>query len=264
MEKIAFYKYQGAGNDFILIDQRDRRVLQRDDRAHIARLCDRRFGIGADGLILLQAAEGYDFEMLYFNADGGEGSLCGNGARCVVAFAHFLGVAARECRFLASDGPHEARMVRPDWVEVHIRDIAQWHWAEGRCVLNTGSPHYVRFIPQLEGFDVVSEGRRVRYSPEFAKEGINVNFAQETDAGIRMGTYERGVEDETLACGTGATAAAIAFVSQKENPLGDWNIPVGVKGGELRVRFHFDGQCFRQVWLCGPAVQVFSGEIELG
>ena len=264
MEKITFYKYQGAGNDFVLIDQRGHRTLHRGDRARIAHLCDRRFGIGADGLILLQAAEGYDFEMLYFNADGGEGSLCGNGARCVVAFAHFLGIAPQECCFLANDGPHEAVVVRPDWIEVHIRDVERWHWANGHCVLNTGSPHYVRFIPKLEGFDVVAEGRRVRYSPEFAQDGINVNFVQETTTGMRIGTYERGVEDETLACGTGATAAAIAFVSREENPLGGWDIPVVAKGGELRVRFHFDGECFRQVWLCGPAVQVFSGEIVLG
>lgn len=262
MKGLTFYKYQGAGNDFILVDQRTRQTIGASDQEGIARLCHRRFGIGADGLILLQSVADYDFEMLYFNADGRMGSLCGNGARCVVAFAHFLGCIQDTCRFLASDGPHEAEVVRPDWIEVHMRDVHTWVDGADFFTVNTGSPHFVRFIPDLSECDVFQEGRRIRYAPEYMETGINVNFAEEiTDGGLRVGTYERGVEDETLACGTGVTAAALAYVHKKSNPIGDWNIPIEAKGGQLQVRFQYDGTTFRNIWLCGPATQVFEGII---
>lgn len=260
---LKFYKYHGAGNDFIMVDQREEVQLARTDRARIALLCHRRFGIGADGLILLQKAVGYDFEMVYFNADGGEGTLCGNGARCVVAFAHFLGVIGSNTHFLASDGPHEAVVVRPDWIEVHLRDMPLWQSASDYDELNTGSPHYVRFVPALEGFQVPEEGRAVRYSEQYREAGINVNFVEEREDGLLVGTYERGVEDETLACGTGVTAAALAHIRRKAAPVGSWTIPVQAKGGRLSVRCSFDGKLFSDVWLCGPAEQVFEGKTEL-
>lgn len=256
---LKFFKYHGAGNDFILVDQREDVHIDRADRARIAGLCHRRFGIGADGLILLQQSAGYDFEMVYFNADGGEGTLCGNGARCVVAFAHFLGCIGDQCHFLASDGAHDAVVVRPDWIEVHLRDMPVWEAGSDYEVLNTGSPHYVRFVSDLHGLDIREEGRAVRYSEPFRQAGINVNFVEERGEELWVGTYERGVEDETLACGTGVTAAALAHVRRKASAEGLWHIPVVAKGGRLSVRFTFDGKMFRDVWLCGPAERVFEG-----
>ena len=245
----------------MMVDQRDHKYLERGDRERIAWLCDRRFGIGADGLILLQQATGFDFEMLYFNADGGEGSLCGNGGRCVAAFAHYLNQVESSCVFLASDGPHEARLPSPGWVELKMHDVEKVEEGSGYACLNTGSPHYVRFVSSLSSFDVVQEGRRVRYAPEFATDGINVNFVEIREDGLDVATYERGVENETLACGTGVTAAAMAHVRKLPAPIGRWDIPIRTKGGQLRVRFEYDGAAFREVWLCGPAIQVFSGTI---
>ncbi|MBK6947774.1 MAG: diaminopimelate epimerase [Haliscomenobacter sp.] len=261
--KIPFFKYQGAGNDFVMVDQRDQAYLERRDRERIAWLCDRRFGIGGDGLILLQHVAGYDFEMLYFNADGGEGSLCGNGGRCVAAFAHYLNQVGSSCIFLASDGPHEARLTNPAWVELKMRDVEKIEDGLGYACLNTGSPHYVRFVSSLSSMDVFQEGRRVRYAPEYAAEGINVNFVEIRDGELEVATYERGVENETLACGTGVTAAAMAHVRRLPQAIGYWDLPIRTKGGPLRVRFEYDGNAFREVWLCGPAVQVFSGTIFL-
>lgn len=260
---LPFFKYQGAGNDFVMVDQRDQTYLSRGDRDRIARLCDRRFGIGADGLILLQRVKGYDFEMLYFNADGGEGSLCGNGGRCAAAFAHYLNQVGSSCMFLASDGSHEARLPSPGWVELKMHDVERVESGAGFTCINTGSPHYVRFVPHLGAIDVYQEGRLIRNAPEYAPAGINVNFVEIQEGELEVATYERGVENETLACGTGVTAAAMAHVSRLSEATGYWDIPIRTKGGQLRVRFEYDGLAFREVWLCGPAVHVFSGTIVL-
>lgn len=261
MPTIPFFKYQGAGNDFIMIDQRENHYLGRTDKEAIARLCDRRFGIGADGLILLELHPGYDFEMVYFNADGGEGSMCGNGGRCIAAFARQLGLIEEQCRFLAADGPHQARF-RPDgWVELSMGDVKDIEQGDGICFLNTGSPHYVEFVGALEHIDVLQRGREVRYSERFRREGTNVNFVELTENGIAVATYERGVEAETLSCGTGVTASAIARYLQQPGH-GPQTVPVQTKGGRLEVRFTPRGGSFTDVWLCGPAQLVFEGMIE--
>lgn len=259
---IPFYKYQGAGNDFILIDQRQTQYLNRDNQAEIAKLCDRRFGIGADGLMLLQLKSGFDFEMIYFNADGKESTMCGNGGRCITAFAKKLGIFDENAYFLAIDGPHHAK-INPagDWVELQMIDVKQVEQNQDFFVLNTGSPHYVTFVKDFNHLNVYEQGRSIRYNDRFAKEGINVNFVSRTENGIKVATYERGVEDETLSCGTGVTAAAIAFwLSQNDTTLR--NIPIQTKGGNLAVRLAPDGYVgFRDIWLCGPATFVFEGQI---
>jgi diaminopimelate epimerase len=259
MKKIPFHKYEGTGNDFVMIDQRQKKYLGRQDTTLIERICNRRFGIGADGLILLQQAEGYDFEMVYFNSDGRESTMCGNGGRCIAAFAHSLGVFDEKCHFLAIDGPHDA-VVKDNWVELKMKDVADVEIADGSFVLNTGSPHYVVFVEDLSDMNIVESGQVIRYSDRFRREGINVNFVEKTANGIEVGTYERGVEDETLSCGTGVTAAALSFALA--NPALQTNeVDITTKGGKLKVRFEKkadDG--FGDIWLCGPANEVFSGE----
>ncbi len=273
---MQFFKYQGAGNDFIMVDQRRHRWLDRADTDRISLLCNRHWGIGADGLILLQSCSGYDFEMIYFNADGRESTMCGNGGRCIAAFARHLGLERPTYRFLAIDGPHEALIPRTTgpggaWVELKMGDVRQVDTAlytsqepVAAYILNTGSPHFVRFVPQVNGLDMVQEGRAVRFADAFREAGINVNLVEETPEQLIIRTYERGVEDETLACGTGVTAAALAHFRHKALPAGSHEIPVLTRGGQLIVRFlaHPDGT-FSDIWLCGPAQRVFSGEIEI-
>lgn len=258
-KKIPFYKYEGTGNDFVLIDQRQSQYLTRQDTALIERICHRRFGIGADGLILLQLVDGYDFEMVYFNSDGRESTMCGNGGRCIAAFAHHLGVAGEHCRFLAIDGPHDAN-INGDWVELKMSDVASVESGDGSFILNTGSPHYVVFVEDLSDMNIVESGQVIRYSDRFRKEGINVNFVERTTEGIEVATYERGVEDETLSCGTGVTAAALSY--SLANPSMNSNeVGIITKGGNLKVRFEKKEKGgFKDIWLCGPAKQVFKGE----
>lgn len=260
---ISFQKYQGTGNDFVMIDQRRRQHLSRKDQEVIEWLCDRRFGIGADGLILLQPLSGFDFEMVYFNSDGRESSMCGNGGRCVVAFAHHLGVIADRCHFLAIDGPHEASIVNGDWVELRMNDVTKIENGEGHSILNTGSPHFVSFVEDLDDINVAETGAQIRYSSRFREKGINVNFVEEASGQLKVATYERGVEAETLSCGTGVTAAALAWY-KRNSPSGKKVVDIRAKGGELQVRFEptADGG-FTNIWLCGPAKKVFKGTIEL-
>ena len=259
--KIPFYKYQGTGNDFVMIDNRATSYLTRLDTQQINWLCDRRFGIGADGLILLQEKEGYDFEMVYFNADGRESSMCGNGGRCIVAFARFLGVINQQCTFLAVDGPHEALIGEDNWVELKMKEVKEVEKGGNYFCLDTGSPHYVTFVENLKDLNVVKEAHKIRYSDRFKQEGINVNFVKTSDNGFSLATYERGVEDETLSCGTGVTAAAIAYYLQNaDNPIRE--VSVQAKGGQLKVRFQANTDGFSDIWLCGPAQQVFAGMIE--
>ena len=264
---IPFTKYQGAGNDFVILNQWQSPYINREDTAAIAHLCDRRFGVGADGLMFLRKHTDHDFEMIYFNADGRIGSMCGNGGRCIVAFAYLLGLIGNETTFLAIDGPHEARIIRPDWVELKMQDVVAVEQGEQDFFLDTGSPHYVRFVKELSVVDVVKEGQEVRYSDRFREKGTNVNFVERGTPGLRIGTYERGVENETLACGTGITAAAlVSTFLPKGTPqagAGPYSIPVSAKGGDLEVRFARKGERFSDIWLCGPATRVFSGEIEI-
>lgn len=256
---MQFFKYQGTGNDFIMIDQRETQYLTRADVDVIERLCDRRFGIGADGLILLQNREGYDFEMIYFNADGRESSMCGNGGRCIVAFAKQLQIIENQALFLAIDGEHEA-IVRPGgWVELKMTDVKSVENGGDFYYLNTGSPHYVTFVDNVNKVNVFEQGRAIRYNDRFKGEGTNVNFVEVIDnQGIIVATYERGVEGETLSCGTGVTAAAIAYYLNYNKTITS-SIPIQVKGGKLEVHFEPENQGFTNIWLCGPAEMVFEG-----
>ncbi|GAB3720451.1 diaminopimelate epimerase [Spirosoma lituiforme] len=255
---MEFFKYQGTGNDFILIDDRSK-TFPAANQALIEQLCHRRFGIGADGLILLQNDPDYDFRMVYFNADGAEGSMCGNGGRCIVRFAHDLGMFEQETQFIAVDGEHTA-VVDDENISLKMSPVSGSEDRNGLTFLNTGSPHVVLFVDDLESLDVVAEGRAIRYSDQFKPRGTNVNFAQVmADNTVFVRTYERGVEDETYSCGTGVTA--VALVAHQQLAL---TSPVGIKtiGGNLRVSFKqlADGQ-FDAINLIGPAKRVFAGRI---
>lgn len=258
---IPFFKYQGTGNDFVMIDQREKKYIRKKDTALINKICDRRFGIGADGLILLENCKGYDFRMIYFNADGKESSMCGNGGRCIAAFANHLGVVKSKCRFLAIDGPHEAIIKKDDWVELKMSDVKDIEIGEDYFLMDTGSPHYVVFVEDIDDINVVENGQAIRYSKRFKKKGVNVNFVERTKDNIIVATYERGVEDETLSCGTGVTAAAIANFLKKSNRKKKQNTPIVAKGGDLAVRFEPNGKnSANNIWLCGKAEHVFNGE----
>jgi diaminopimelate epimerase len=254
---MKFYKYQGAGNDFIIIDDRNQQFSI--SVSFIENLCNRHFGIGADGLILLQHADNYDFKMVYFNADGKESTMCGNGGRCITMFAKYLGIINEKATFIAIDGIHHAE-IENDLVNLQMIDVDTVENLDNDYVLHTGSPHYVRFIKNLADFDVVMEARKIRYSDKFAKSGINVNFVEvggENNINIR--TYERGVEDETLACGTGVTAAALVYGRK----IWQNHIYVKAKGGDLEVKFTLADEIFTNIWLKGPAKMVFSGDIHV-
>lgn len=252
---IEFHKYQGTGNDFIILDNRDRRYDHLLNE-QIRKMCDRKFGIGADGLMLLGNQEGYDFSMRYHNADGKEGSMCGNGGRCLVQFAYDKGIEKENYLFIAVDGEHEATITSDGMVSLKMQDVSGIKDHKGDKILNTGSPHYIKYTDDVDHVDVFNEGVRIRYSTEFDKEGINVNFVEKIGKVLHVRTYERGVEDETLSCGTGVTAAALALSSED----GWQDTTIKVKGGELLVSFNrIDPQHFEDIWLTGPAGFVFSG-----
>ena len=260
---LNFAKYQGTGNDFVLIDDRANpgraETFPASNQALVERLCHRRFGIGADGLILLRNDPDYDFRMVYFNADGAEGSMCGNGGRCIVRFAHDLGLFESETRFLAVDGEHIAVVCEED-IFLKMSNVLGIEERDGLTFLDTGSPHVVQFVDDLESLDVVAEGRAIRYSSAFQPGGTNVNFAQVIDGNtLFVRTYERGVEDETYSCGTGVTA--VALVAHQQLAMPD---PVFIRtlGGNLRVSFnaHPNSQ-FDNIYLIGPAKRVFAGTI---
>lgn len=259
---INFFKYQGTGNDFIIIDNRDNQYNSLTTE-QVNTLCDRRFGIGADGLMLLNSKEGYDFEMIYYNSDGNIGSMCGNGSRCLVKFAHHLKIIKDNCEFIAFDGPHQARINEKNTVSVQMQNVNGIEKRKGSFILNTGSPHFVIFNSDVDDLNVLEEGRDIRYGKEFAEKGINVNFVEQLSKveEIKVRTYERGVEDETLSCGTGVTASALVCY---HNDNGYNNVIVHTRGGTLTVEFDriAEGQ-FTNIWLSGPAEKVFEGFFEL-
>jgi diaminopimelate epimerase len=258
--KLTFSKYQGTGNDFILIDNRNGDSVLTNNQ--IEKLCHRRFGIGADGLIVLEKAEGFDFRMIYFNADGKEGSMCGNGGRCIVKFAHDAGIVNNEYRFIAIDGPHDASLEMDGKVRLKMKDVEKIESHSNFDFVDTGSPHVVKQINSVEYFDVLNEGRAIRNSPSFKEKGVNVNFVEVLkDDRIYVRTYERGVEDETYSCGTGVTASALVHA---HNERGFNHVDVETIGGTLYVEFEKTGDIsFQNIWLAGPATKVFSGEILL-
>ncbi len=258
--KIHFYKYHGTGNDFVIIDNRSGGVeLNRDQ---IAFLCDRHFGIGADGLMLLEYEDGYDFRMVYYNADGNESTMCGNGGRCITAFAQKQGVVKDTAHFIAIDGPHDATLNQDGTIALGMQQVKDITFNEGHSILNTGSPHYVKWVEDINTVDVYAEGKAIRNEEHFQPKGINVNFVQVTDNGeINVRTYERGVEDETLSCGTGVTASAIATV---KNKTGNFNTSINTPGGKLAVSFTKPtSDSATDVVLTGPTQLVFEGDIEI-
>lgn len=256
-----FYKYQGTGNDFIVVDDRSQEFDLH--QGQIAALCERRKGIGADGLMLLQKAQDYDFRMVYFNADGSEGSMCGNGGRCLVRFAADLGIVKEEAYFIAIDGPHQARIF-PDRISLKMQDVDNIEPKGAQAYYtNTGSPHWVQFESELQSLDVKQLGAAIRYSEAFATQnGTNVNFTRCISPNLlEVRTYERGVEDETHSCGTGVTAAALvaAMTQGYHSP-----IEIQTKGGQLFVSFQGNAQSgFSDIHLIGPAEFVFKGQIDI-
>lgn len=254
---MEFYKMDGAGNDFVVVDNRNNDISLSENE--IARICHRRFGVGADGLMTLgSAAGGYDFEMRYYNSDGRLGSMCGNGGRCIAAFAYLLGMGNR-LRFIGFDGEHDATVchwdkeLRRGVVDLGMRPVAlaSMRSIEGGVFLDTGSPHFVVEVTDIERFDVVGEGRRLRRRADLFPEGANIDFVQPLpDGRLAIRTYERGVEDETWACGTGVTAAALVSGCHA----------LVARGGEFEVHFNKTAQSFTDVRLIGPASLNFIGQ----
>ena len=258
---IQFYKYQGTGNDFILIDNRLETFFKNDTKL-IERLCNRRFGIGADGLILLEHDKNSDFKMVYFNSDGHESSMCGNGGRCIVAFAKQLGVIQNETTFIAVDGLHYAKISEDGLVALQMKDVDAIQLASDYVFMNTGSPHHVTLVDDVQSVPVKELGSAIRYSDLYGAAGSNVNFVEPiSDTLFAVRTYERGVEDETLSCGTGVTAVAIAMNAIGKTTSND--ITLLVEGGQLQVRFQKEDQKYTQVFLIGPAEFVFEGQFVL-
>ncbi len=257
---MILYKYQGTGNDFVMIDNR-LQAFPKENTALIEKLCDRRFGIGADGLILLENDETTNFKMVYYNSDGNQSSMCGNGGRCLVAFAKKLNIINNEATFIAIDGLHHATINENEIVSLQMKNVSEVKIHDNYIFLNTGSPHHVQFVDDLSNFDVKKEGAKIRYSYLYGKPGSNVNFVNqisENEFSIR--TYERGVEDETLSCGTGATATAIAMKAIGKTNSN--NIIINVQGGKLEVSFDEENGIFTNVFLKGPAEFVFEVNYE--
>ena len=260
--QLQFHKYQGTGNDFILADNR-KSEYSGLTTAQINHLCNRRFGIGADGLMLLNEKPGYDFEMKYYNADGKEGSMCGNGGRCIAKFAYHLGIHREVYKFIASDGVHEAEIDTDGIISLKMKDVKSIRKFHNDYIADTGSPHYIKLVSNVMDMDVFKKGYEIRNSKEFVEEGINVNFVEqmgEVDK-IIVRTFERGVEDETYSCGTGVTAAALVCF---HNENGFNEVEVKTLGGLLTVEYDKTGDNeFENIWLCGPAEKVFEGNFEI-
>ncbi len=259
MQIIDFYKYQGTGNDFVMIDDREE-LFDLEDHTLISHLCHRKFGIGADGLILIRNHKEAGFEMVYYNADGHLASLCGNGSRCAVKFANQLGAVANKCSFMTSEGILQAR-IEGKLVHIKMPDVKSVETYPDHYFLNTGSPHHICYVNNIEKYDVFQEGRKIRQGAPYFETGSNVNFVQSLDnSAIFVRTYERGVEDETLSCGTGVTAAALV------EGIKGASSPVNVKtlGGNLQISFKkMDDGSFTDIYLIGPAVNVFQGKFSV-
>jgi len=256
MPTILFHKYQGTGNDFVMIDNRSLE-FNKENLSLIEKLCDRRFGIGGDGLILIEEDELSDFRMVYFNADGSQ-SLCGNGSRCAVKFAKFLGMIGDQTAFIAFDGLHSA-FIKEGLVHVQMHDVEGVEVEDDAYFVDTGSPHLIKMVKGLDQLDIKLEGEAIRYSERFKENGVNINFIESTKGATSIRTYERGVEDETLSCGTGCTAVALAL-----SQLGEASpVILNAKGGTLQVSFEKGEKGFKNIYLIGPAEQVYSGQIEI-
>ena len=258
---LEFYKYQGTGNDFVRVDNRSG-FFPKENTQLIAHLCDRRFGIGGDGLILLENDSETDFKMVYYNSDGNQSSMCGNGGRCLVAFAKKLHVIKNETTFIATDGLHHATIADDGLVSLQMIDVDEVKVSSDYVFMNTGSPHHVQLVDDLENYNIKENGAAIRYGDLYGKTGSNINFVKQIDeTTFSLRTYERGVEDETLSCGTGATAVAIAMNVLRKTDAS--SIDLNVEGGKLVVSFDKKEGKFSNVFLKGPAEFVFKGTIEI-
>lgn len=254
---LTFSKYQGTGNDFIMMDNRDGAIQL--SKEQVIQLCDRKFGIGSDGIVLIESHAIEDFYMNFYNPDGSQ-SFCGNGSRCAVLFARRLGIVGNHGIFGAIDKSH-AFVVNDGEIAIQMRDVDVVSWVNEQCIIQTGSPHLIQLTDDPERLDVAAEGAAIRYSEPFAKEGINVNFVRMGNGELWMRTYERGVEAETLSCGTGVTAAAVSLAALQVDVQ---EVRVHTRGGDLKVKLERTSEgAFQDVWLCGPAQEVFQGTIEL-
>jgi diaminopimelate epimerase len=254
---INFSKFHGAGNDFIMINAIKNEIVLSEEL--IFKMCDRRTGIGADGLIILMHSDNHDFRMRYYNCDGKESTFCGNGGRCIAAFAHQQGIIKKEATYEAVDGIHKAKVTETSpneyLVELTMRDILSYKLDENSLLIDTGSPHYVKKVVNLDSMDVNAEGAKIRYDKDISTDGVNVDFLLNDNGNIRIRTYERGVENETLACGTGVTASAMAASLW----YGGNDIDIYTQIAKLNVRFDKDNNTFKNVVLTGPAAHVFDG-----
>lgn len=258
-----FFKYHGAGNDFLLIDGREK--IPELSTQQIKSICDRNFGVGADGLMYLLASNDYDFEMKYFNSDGNEGSMCGNGGRCIVSFAFDCGIEQPSFKFVASDGEHFAEILNSKGnikeIRLQMQDVHQIEEINDHLVLDTGSPHHLTFCKSISDKNIFQAGKAIRYSAKFKEKGVNANFIEQKRNHLFVRTYERGVENETLACGTGVTAAAIGAYIKNDEKFNSYQIQT--LGGALKVSFNEENSIFTDVFLEGPAEYVFKGSIEI-
>jgi len=259
--EISFEKYHGTGNDFILIEDLNGTIEKKLNSSQIKSACDRHFGIGADGMIFLQKSANHDFTMSYFNSDGKRSSMCGNGGRCIVHFAKSKKWIKKSCSFMAYDGLHEAKIDREGLIYLKMSNVDDLQNLGKDVYLDTGSPHFVRFVDELKAFDVFKKGRSIRFSKRFEKKGTNVNFVMNSRLTTHVATYERGVEAETLSCGTGVVASVLA--SRSKNLFKTNKRKVSTKGGRLEVQFDVSEMGFDNIWLIGPAVKVFEGKMKI-
>lgn len=261
--EINFTKYHGTGNDFILVDNRSGKIKL--SKEQIARLCHRQFGIGADGLITISDLPGFDFYMKYYNSDGGEGTMCGNGGRCLTAYAGARGVINKKARFSAIDGEHFSEILSVNgnefYVSLKMTDVDKLQKFEDGYFVNTGSPHFVKFVRDIEKVDVYNDGKDLRWDKRFQPEGTNVNFVEIKEDFLIVRSFERGVENITLSCGTGVTASALVASAILKDDQQFFDIKT--YGGDLKVRFARSINMFKDIWLEGAAIKVFEGQIEI-
>ncbi len=254
---MLFYKYHGTGNDFIMIDGRDNKKITSEQ---VKFLCDRHFGIGSDGILIIRKSDKYDFRMQFYNPDGTEATFCGNGARCIVKFANQLGIIKNQCYFEAKDGVHKAEILNKN-VRLKMSDVSDFKIIDKLVYLNTGTQHIVKFVEDIEKIKVQYEGPKFRYDKRFAPEGTNVNFVQINNKELFVRTYEKGVEAETLSCGTGIVASALAFALT--NAINKDKIILKTHGGKLTVEFEKLENKFKNIYLTAEAIKVFEGQINL-
>jgi diaminopimelate epimerase len=262
--QIDFVKYHATGNDFILIDNTTGKCNGISARK-VTLLCHRRFGIGADGVILIEKHNDWDFMMNYYNSDGKIGSFCGNGSRAAVHFSKQIGLCNEKAHFMACDGAHLAEFISANEIKVRMHEVKEYLRTGKNIIVDTGSPHFVQFVKNVDKVDVIKSGRKIRNEKRFMPSGINVNFVEEEkENSFRMRTYERGVEDETWSCGTGTVAAAIAYAILKKNNKKNQSYKISSPGGKLKIVFERDGEnVFSKIWLQGNAIPVFGGSIQV-